>query len=121
MWRWTSGETRANVSRETASPRALSPSIRTPLWTVFHARAAPRPHFTRLDQGNQPVEASKADPEMGFMARLLALCSLPRTNPGNRLQFVRRNGPYILVLTAGGLSQLPYGKPSPFIAGLGLH
>ena len=31
------------------------------------------------------------------MARLLALCSLPRTNPGNRLQYIRRNGPYTLV------------------------
>ena len=26
------------------------------------------------------------------MARLLALCSLPRTNPKQRLQYVRRNG-----------------------------
>ena len=33
----------------------------------------------------------------GFMARLLALCSLPRTNQGDRLQYVRRNGPYTLV------------------------
>ena len=32
------------------------------------------------------------------MARLLALCSLPRTNPGNRLQYVRRNGPYTLYM-----------------------
>ena len=28
----------------------------------------------------QLVQASEADPEVGFMARLLALCSLPRTN-----------------------------------------
>ena len=46
MWRWTSGETRANVLRETASPRTLSPLIRTPIWTVFHARAA----FQELSQ-----------------------------------------------------------------------
>ena len=37
------------------------------------------------------------------MARLLALCSLPRTNQGDRLQYVRRNGPYTLVMTATGL------------------
>ena len=43
-------------------------------------------HFTRFDQVNQLIEASEADPDMGFMARLLALCSLPRTNPGNRLR-----------------------------------
>ena len=38
-------------------------------------------HFTRFDQVNQLVEASEADPDMGFMARLLALCSLPRNQP----------------------------------------
>ena len=36
-------------------------------------------HFTQLDQVTQLVAAREADPEMGFMARLLALCSLPRT------------------------------------------
>ena len=41
-------------------------------------------HFTRFDQVDQLVEASEADPDMGFMARLMALCSLPRTNPGDR-------------------------------------
>ena len=38
-----------------------------------------RHHFTRFDQVNALVSASEADPELGFMARLLALCSLPRT------------------------------------------
>ena len=50
-------------------------------------------HYTRFDQVNQLVSASEADPDLGFMARLLALCSLPRTNPGRRLRYVRRNGP----------------------------
>ena len=40
-------------------------------------------HFTRFDQVNQLVGASEADADLGFMARMLALCSLPRTNPGN--------------------------------------
>ena len=48
-----------------------------------------RHHYTQADQVNQLVSASEADPDMGFMARLLALCSLPRTNPGNRLQYKR--------------------------------
>ena len=43
------------------------------------------------------------------MARLLTLCSLPRTNPGDRLRYVRVNGPYTLVMNAGGLHKLPYG------------
>ena len=51
-------------------------------------------HFTQADQVNQLVAASEADPDRGFMARLLALCSLPRSNPGNRLQYKRVNGPY---------------------------
>ena len=67
-------------------------------------------HFTRFDQVNQLVEASEADPDMGFMARLMALCSLPRTNPGDRKEYVRRNGPYALVMSAGGLNKLPFGN-----------
>ena len=43
-----------------------------------------RHHFTQADQVDQLVSASEADPDLGFMARLLALCSLPRTNPGER-------------------------------------
>ena len=44
--------------------------------------------FTVADQVNLLVGASEADPDRGFMARLLALCSLPRTNPGNQHQYV---------------------------------
>ena len=67
-------------------------------------------HFTRFDQVNQLVSASEADPDLGFMARLLVLCSLPRTNPGNRKEYVRRNGPYTLYMVAGGGNKLPYGN-----------
>ena len=67
-------------------------------------------HFTQADQVNQLVSASEADPDLGFMARLLALCSLPRSNPGNRLQYKRVNGPYKLVMIAGADCKLPYGN-----------
>ena len=67
-------------------------------------------HFTQADQVNQLVGASEADPDLGFMARMMALCSLPRTNPGKRLQYVRRNGPYQLHMIAGGGNKLPYGS-----------
>ena len=67
-------------------------------------------HFTRFDQVNQLIEASEADPDMGFMARTMALCSLPRTNPGKQHQYVRCNGPYTLVMSATGLNKLPYGN-----------
>ena len=67
-------------------------------------------HFTQADQVNQLAKASEADPDLGFMARTMALCSLPRTNPGNRKEYVRRNGPYTLVMSAGGLNKLPFGN-----------
>ena len=67
-------------------------------------------HFTRSDQVNQLVNASEADPDRGFMARLMALCSLPRTNPGNRLQYKRVNGPYTLIVYSSGETKLPFGN-----------
>ena len=69
-----------------------------------------RHHFTQANQVNQLVGASEADPDLGFMARLMALCSLPRTNPGDRLQYKRVNGPYKLVMIAGADNKLPYGS-----------
>ena len=66
--------------------------------------------FTLADQVNQLVGASEANPDLGFMARLMALCSLPRTNPGNRHQYKRVNGPYKLGMTAGLDNKLPYGN-----------
>ena len=72
-----------------------------------------RHHFTMLDQVTQLVEASETEPDIGFMARLLALCSLPRTNPGNRLQYKRVNGPYTLVMFSSGETKLPYGTLPP--------
>src|SRR5438105_2264390 len=60
-------------------------------------------HFTRFKQ-IEALAGIGEDPntEMGFMGRLLTLCSLPRTDPGNRLQYKRQNGPYKLVMIAGG-------------------
>ena len=39
--------------------------------------------------------------QLSPQARLLALCNLPRTNPGNRKVYKRINGPYTLGMTAG--------------------
>ena len=44
------------------------------------------------------------------MARLLVLCSLPRTNPSNQLLYKRVNGPYRLYMQAGPETKLPYGN-----------
>ena len=67
-------------------------------------------HFTRFDQVNQLVSAREADADLGFMGRTMALCSLPRSNPGNRLQYKRVNGPYKLIMIAGGDNKLPFGN-----------
>ena len=81
-----------------------------PVRTIRDASPQARHHFTQADQVNQLVTASEADPDLGFQARMMALCSLPRTNPGNRLQYVRKNGPYKLAMIAGAENKLPYGS-----------
>ena len=54
--------------------------MQRPLGPLAIREASPQAlhHFTQADQVNQLVGASEADPDLGFMARLLALCSLPR-------------------------------------------
>ena len=82
---------------------ALVPAIR-------ETQPPARRGFTVADQVNQLVSASEADPDRGFMGRTMALCSLPRTNPGNRKEYIRRNGPFTLAMTAGVNNKLPYGN-----------
>ena len=81
-----------------------------PVQAIREASPQARHSFTVADQVNQLVSASEADADLGFMARLLALCSLPRTNPGNRLQYKRVNGPFTLHMIAGGSNKLPFGN-----------
>ena len=71
---------------------------------------APQRGFTLADQVDQLVNASEADSDLGFMARMMALCSLPRTNPGNQHQYKRKNGPFELVMIAGADNKLPFGN-----------
>ena len=66
--------------------------------------------FTLADQVDRLVGASEATPDLGFMARTMALCSLPRSNPGNQYQYQRVNGPYRLILSRTGLHKLPHGS-----------
>ena len=68
-------------------------------------------HWNRDDQINALVAAREGEPDTGFMMRLLALCTLPRTNPGDRLQYKRVNGPFALIMTATGNA-----KPRRFMA-----
>ena len=48
-----------------------------------------RRHFSLFKQVDQLVSASESEAELAFMHRMMALCSLPRTNPGNANQFTR--------------------------------
>ena len=75
--------------------------------------------FTVADQVNQLVGASEADPNLGFMGRTMALCSLPRSNPGNRKEYKRVNGPFTLYIVAGGGNKLPFGNVCPVCCWLG--
>ena len=81
-----------------------------PVQAIREASPQALHHFTRFDQVNQLVSASEADPDLGFMARTMALCSLPRSNPGNRLQYKRVNGPFTLYMTVTGGNKLPFGN-----------
>ena len=68
-------------------------------------------HWTLAHQVDQLATAREATPDLGFMIRLLALCSLPRTNPGRRVRYVRKNGPCTLIMSAVGENgRLPYGN-----------
>ena len=82
---------------------ALVPAIRDATPQSLH-------HFSQADQVNLLVGASEADPDLGFMARMMALCALPRTNPGNRLQYKRANGPFTLYMNTTADNKLPYGN-----------
>ena len=87
-----------------------SGSLDGPVKAIHEATPQARHHFTQADQVNQLVNASKVDADLGFMARMMALCSLPRTNPGDRIRYKRVNGPYTLYMTAGGGCKLPFGN-----------
>ena len=88
---------------------ALS-ELDVPVPAIPAASPQARRGFTVADQVNQLVSAREADPDLGFMARTMALCSLPRTNPGDRIRYKRVNGPYTLYMTAGGGCKLPFGN-----------
>ena len=91
--------TKAEIARIAAESLGLS----LPAPQSFH-------HFTLAHQVDHLVSGHESKPDLGFMVRMLALCSLPRTNPGQGKEYIRCNGPYTLVMSAGGLDKLPYGN-----------
>lgn len=68
-------------------------------------------HYTRAKQTEELISIGlDPSPDIGFMSRFLALCSLPRTDPGNRREYKRQNGPYKLILSTVDDNKLPYGN-----------
>ena len=63
---------------------------------IREASPQARHHCTLSDQVNQLVSAREADPDLGFMARLLALCSLPCYPNSNQDYCDKCGGPTIM-------------------------
>ena len=76
--------------------------------TVQEVSPQARRHYGLVDQVDALVRASETDPEPGFMARWLMLCSLPRSNPGQRPVYAGDDG--------GASAQAPIREP-PSAAG----
>ena len=68
-----------------------------------------RRHPGIFKQADRLVTASEAEAELAFMHRLLALCSLPRSDPGDRILYKRVNGRYKLIMYSSLETKLPYG------------
>ena len=64
-----------------------------------------RRHPGIFKQVDRLVTASETDAELAYLHRLMALCSLPRTDPGDRIQYKRSTAP-----TSSSCTQA--GKPS---------
>ena len=99
------------MPRKQGSAAALLPDLPERSTDPGHIQALRRNSrtFTLADQVNRLVGASETTPDRGFLGRTIALCSLPRSNPGNRHQYKRVNGPYKLIMIAGGDNKLPFG------------
>ena len=65
--------------------------------------------FTVADQVNLLVEASEADPDRGFMARLLALCSLPAPTPATGIGMSGATAPTSSSCRPPGITSSPSG------------
>jgi hypothetical protein len=89
----------------TASPQLISgsenmvPAVHEATEQKKAVTAQGRHHFDSARQIDALARIGEdKNPDMGFMTRMLTLCSLPRTDPGDRLQYKRTNGPYKLIM-----------------------
>ena len=92
-----------------------------PVKAIREASPQARHHFTLADQVDRLVAASEADPDLGFMARMMVLCSLPRTNPREPAPVQARQRPLQAHHVGHRGSQAPLRQSPPPLAGLGVH
>ena len=92
---------------------ALS-SMGGPVKAIRDASPQARRGFTLADQVDQLVGASEADPDLGFMARTMALCSLPRSKALLHDSTAARVGALFQLLVQDTTAQ-DFGLPSSAI------
>jgi hypothetical protein len=67
-------------------------------------------HYTQHGQVLQLYDIRNEAHELGFIARLLTLATMPHSNPGDADNYTRINGDYKLVMRRGEDTKLPYGS-----------
>ena len=87
-----------------------SAALDGPVKAIREASPQARHHFTLADQVNPACFGQRSGPRSRLHGADDGACSLPRTNPGNRIRYTRQNGPYTLYMTAGGGNKLPFGN-----------
>ncbi len=68
------------------------------------------PHYTQQGQIVQLFDIRNQTYDIGFIARLLTLATMPHSNPGDADNYTRFNGDYKLVMRRGEDTKLPYGS-----------
>lgn len=67
-------------------------------------------HYTQQGQVTELVNINSEAPDLGFIARMLTLATMPHSNPGDVENYARINGDYKLVMRRGEDTKLPYGS-----------
>ena len=91
-----------------------------PVQALIPSRPTQR-HYTRFDQVNQLVSASEADPNRGFMARMMVLCSLAAQQSRQPSSVQARQRPLHAPHGRGLWQQAPLRQPAAPVAGLGFR
>jgi len=67
-------------------------------------------HYSRQGQILELFDIRNQTYDIGFIARLLTLATMPHSNPGDADNYTRINGDYKLVMRRGEDTKLPYGS-----------